>query len=231
MKASDVMTKNVVTVLPGVSIREVAEILVQRGISAVPVVNERGKIVGIVSEGDLLHRTETDTLEPRSWWLRLLTNEEILASRFIKANARRVEDIMTRDVVTVEPDTPLAEIATLLEKKHIKRVPVVTHGKLVGIVSRANLVQALAAAAHKERGSGPAPTDTAIRESLLGRLKNEPWAHSALLNVIVEDGVVNLWGIVRSATEQQAVRIAAETIAGVRGVNDHLSVRQMEGAF
>jgi CBS domain-containing protein len=230
MKASEVMTTNVVTVQPGASVRELAEILVKRGISAVPVVNERAELVGIVSEGDLLHRAETDTVPPRSWWLRLLTNEEVLAARFVKANARKVEDIMTREVITVSPDTSLAEIATLLEKKRIKRVPVVKNGQLVGIVSRANLVQALAAS-QREIRPATAPSDAAIRDRLMARLKNEPWAHSSLLNVVVEDGVVNLWGIVRSAAEQQAVRVAAETTAGVRGVNDHMSVRQMEGAF
>ncbi|MCC6947984.1 MAG: CBS domain-containing protein [Bradyrhizobiaceae bacterium] len=230
MKASDVMTTNVVTVQPDVSVKDVADILVKRGISAVPVVNERAELVGIVSEGDLLHRTETGTVQPRSWWLRLLTNEEVLASRFVKANARKVQDIMTRDVVTVGPDTSLGEIATLLEKKRIKRVPVVKDGKLVGIVSRANLVQALAAA-QKDIRLAAAPSDAAIRDKLLARLNNEPWAHSSLLNVVVENGVVDLWGIVRSAAEQQAVRVAAETTAGVRQVNDHLIVRQLEGAF
>jgi CBS domain-containing protein len=230
MKASDVMTTNVITVQPGASVREVAELLVMRGISAVPVVNDRAELVGIVSEGDLLHRTETDTVQPGSWWLRLLTNEEVLASRFVKANARKVEDIMTRDVVVVDPDASLAEIATLLEKKRIKRVPVVKNGKLVGIVSRANLVQALATA-QREIQPAAAPSDAAIRDKLVARLKNEPWAHSSLVNVVVEDGIVHLWGIVRSAAEQQAVRVAAETTPGVRGVNDHLSVRQMEGAF
>lgn len=230
MQASEIMTTNVVTVQPGQSVREVADILVKKGISAVPVVDERGELVGIISEGDLLHRSETDTLYPRSWWLRLLTNEEVLASRFVKANARKVEDIMTRDVITVGPDTPLANIATLLEKKRIKRVPVVKDGKLVGIVSRANLVQALAAARVEVRPEVKAE-DASIREALLSRLKQEPWSHTSLLNVVVENGVVNLWGIVRSAAEQKAVRVAAENTPGVRQVNDYLSIRQMEGAF
>lgn len=230
MQASEIMTTNVVTVQPGQSVREVADILVKKGISAVPVVDERGELVGIISEGDLLHRSETDTLYPRSWWLRLLTNEEVLASRFVKANARKVEDIMTRDVITVGPDTPLANIATLLEKKRIKRVPVVKDGKVVGIVSRANLVQALAAAREEVRPEVKAE-DASIREALLARLKQEPWSHTSLLNVVVENGVVNLWGIVRSAAEQKAVRVAAENTPGVRQVNDYLSIRQMEGAF
>jgi len=229
MKASDVMTTNVVTVQPDVLVKDVADILIKRGISAVPVVNERAELVGIVSEGDLLHRTETDTVQPRAWWLRLLTNEEVLASRFVKANARKVGDIMTRDVIVVGPDASLGEIATLLEKKGIKRVPVVKDGKLVGIVSRANLVQALAA--QKDVRPAMAPSDATIRSKLLARLNNEPWAHSSLLNVMVKDGTVELWGIVRSPTEQQAVRVAAETTAGVRQVNDHLTVRQLEGAY
>jgi len=230
MKARDIMTTNVVSVRPGVSVAQVADILVKRGISAVPVVDESGAIVGIVSEGDLMHRTETGTMRRRAWWLRLLTGEAASASDFIKANAHKVDDIMTRDVITVTDDTPVREIAELLEKKRIKRVPVVANGQLVGIVSRANLVQALAAASHRPHLEAT-QSDAAIRKHLMERLENEPWAHLSLLNIVVTDGVAHLWGMVPSSVEKNAIRVAAEATPGVRSVADHLSVRPIESGY
>ena len=227
MKARDVMTAHVVTVSPNSSVEDTAKILDERGISAVPVVNESGELVGIVSEGDLMRRAEMGTAQPRSWWLRLLTTRENLAAEFIKANARKVADVMTRDVITVTPDTPLNEVAVLLERNSIKRVPVVNQEQLVGIVSRANLVHALASLG-KRPHLEIAPSDEAIREKLMLRLKDEPWSHTMLLNVVVNDGVVELGGIVYSDEEKNAVRVAAETIPGVRMVNDNLVLRPME---
>ncbi|MCC6947382.1 MAG: CBS domain-containing protein [Bradyrhizobiaceae bacterium] len=230
MKARDIMTTQVISVRPGVSVAQVADILVKRGISAVPVVDEKGAIVGIVSEGDLIRRAETGTARRRSWWLSLLTGEVSSASDFIKANALKVDDIMTRDVVTVSDETPVQEIAEVLEKKHIKRVPVVANGQLVGIISRANLVQALAAAIHRPHLE-VAQSDTTIRDQLTERLKKEPWAHLSLMNIVVTDGVVHLWGIVPSSVEKNAIRVAAESTPGVRSVADHLSVRPIETGY
>ncbi len=144
MRARDVMVSPVIAVMPSCPVEEVAKTLLERGISGVPVVDSQGRLVGIVSEGDLLHRSETDTERKRSWWLRLLTDGETLAAEYTKAHARKVEDVMTRDVVTAGPDTPLNAIAMLLEKHAIKRVPIVQDGQLIGIVSRANLIQAVA---------------------------------------------------------------------------------------
>ena len=146
MKARDVMVSPVITVKPSSSVKEVAKTFLERRISAAPVVDDQGKLVGIVSEGDLMHRAEAGTERHRSWWLRALTAEETLAAEYVKAHARKVADVMTRDVITATADTPLHEIAALLEKNSIKRVPVVKNGQLVGIVSRANLVQAVASA-------------------------------------------------------------------------------------
>lgn len=227
MKARDIMTTHVVSVRPDATVARVADILAQRGISAVPVVNDAGELVGIVSEGDLMHRAETGTAPRRPWWLRLLTGETGLASDFIKANARKVQDIMTRDVITVTDDTPVQEIAELLEKKRIKRVPVLAKGELVGIVSRANLVQALAAASDRPHLETER-SDAEIRDRLTKRLQDEPWAHLSLMNIVVTDGVVHLWGIVPSSVEKNAIRIAAETTPGVRSVSDHLSIRPVE---
>lgn len=222
MKARDVMVFPVITVKPYASIGEVAKIFVERRISAVPVVDDQGKLVGIVSEGDLLHRSETGTERQRPWWLLALTGDETLAAEYVKVHGRKVADVMTRNVITATPDMPLHELATLLEKNSIKRVPIVKDGQLVGIVTRANLVQAVASA----RKVLDIPlSDTTIRDKLLAHLKSQPWAHTSLMNVTVTDGVVDLWGMTYSETEKKAIRVAAESIPGVRAVNDNLVMR------
>ena len=144
MKARDVMVSPVISVKPSCTVKEVAQTLLERRISAVPVVDDTGKLVGIVSEGDLMHRAEIGTQRRHSWWLRVLTGDDALAAEYTKAHARTVADVMTREVITASPDTPLHEIAALLERRSIKRVPIVRDGALLGIVSRANLLQALA---------------------------------------------------------------------------------------
>lgn len=224
MKASDIMVSDVVTVGPDSSIHEVAEILVGKRISGVPVLDARGKLVGIVSEGDLLRRAEAGTEHERSWWLKLLMGRETLAAEFIKEHARRVRDVMTRDVITVAPDTPVTEIAGLLERNRIKRVPVVENGKIVGIISRANLVQALASM-RKTIAVERSLSDTELRETVLSRLRAEPWAKTALINVTVNAGAVDLWGIVDSEAERQALRVAIEVTPGVRDVTNNVVVR------
>ena len=219
MKARDVMVSPVITVKPGTPVKEAARILLERRISAVPVVDDKGKIAGIVSEGDLLRRSEAGTDRRRSSWLRMLLGEESIAAEYTRAHAKKVADIMTRNVVTATPDTPLSEIASLLEARAIKRVPIVEDGELVGIVSRANLIQAVASARETLEIS---LSDEAIRDRLLKHLREQPWAHTSQINVTVNGGVVDLWGITYSDIERNAVRIAAENIPGVRAVNNRL---------
>ena len=226
MKARDVMVSPVITVKPSASVREVAETFLKHRISAVPVVDDQSRLVGIVSEGDLMHRVESGTERRRSWWLLGLTDDEVLADEYVKAHARCVADVMTRDVITTQPDAALHEVAALLEKNAIKRVPVVENGELVGIVSRANLVQAVASA----RKSLEIPlSDSAIRDRLLAHLKQQAWAHTSMLNVTVANGVVDLWGCTDSDAERKAVRVAAETTQGVNAVNDNLVSYRVHG--
>lgn len=219
MKARDVMVASVITASPSASVKSIAETFVQHHISAVPVVDETGTVVGIISEGDLLHRVEAGTERQRPWWLRAFIGSDALANEYVKAHARKVSDVMTRQVITAAPDTPLHEIAALLEKHSIKRVPIVDNGRLVGIVSRANLVQAIASAG--DGGETPL-SDAVIREKLLAHLKAQNWAHTGLLNVTVSGGVVDLWGIASSDSERKAICVAAESMPGVRAVNDNL---------
>jgi CBS domain-containing protein len=222
MKACDVMVSPVITVKPESTVQEVARIFLDRGISGAPVLDEGGTLVGMVTEGDLLHRSEAGTERQHSRWLQIFFDDEVLAAEYVKSHARKVKDVMTRDVLTAAPGTPLHEIATLLEAKGIKRVPIVANDRLVGIVSRSNLVQAVATG----RKELEAPlSDTAIRDKLLADLKTQEWSHSSSLNVTVADGVVNLWGITNSGAERKAIRVAAEAIPGVRGVNDNMILR------
>jgi hypothetical protein len=152
------------------------------------------------AKGDLMHRAEIGTERRRSWWLLLLAEDQALAADYIKAHARKVEDVMTRNVVTATPDTPLNEVARLLEKHGIKRVPIVRDGQLIGIVSRANLVQAVASSGSKLEMP---LSDKTIRDKLLAHLGAQRWAHTGLLNATVNDGVVDLWGITSSETERR----------------------------
>ncbi|MFD2184103.1 CBS domain-containing protein [Rhodoplanes azumiensis] len=223
MKASDIMTTTLVTVTPDTSVPDVAAILLENRISGVPVVDPAGRPVGIVSEGDLVRRAEAGTGHERSWWLKLLMGREVLASQFVKEHARRVADVMTRELVTATPDTPVAEIASLLERHRIKRVPIVKDGKLVGIVSRANLLHALAAQRHRPPASPVADAD--LRRAVMARLEDEPWFSSTLVNVTVTDGIVDVWGMVDSVAEKQALQIAIAEIPGVKAVNDNMVIR------
>ena len=219
MNASDVMTSPVFTVGPDTSVRRIAALLLKHRISAVPVL-DNGKLAGIVSEADLLHRHEigTDGARAGSWWLRLVGGEQSVA-RYIKSHATRARDVMTTHVVCVSPDTPIAEVATLLEKRGIRRLPVVRDGELVGIVSRSNLVQALAAQA-KSRDAAD-HSDGAIRRRLYAELERYPWWRATLSRVVVTDGVVQYFGAVETDDQRQAARIAAENVPGVRKVEDH----------
>lgn len=223
MKASNIMVSDVITVGPDASVMDVAEILLAHRISGVPVVDGEGKVIGIVSEGDLMRRAESGTERQRSWWLEALTGTQTLAADYVKSHARKVRDVMTRDVITASPDMSLSDIATLLETNSIKRVPVVDGGKLVGIISRANLLQALASL-RKKIPAAPTADDAAIHDTLLSKLRSEPWRPS-MLTVTVHDGAVDLWGIVDSTAEKNAARVAAELTPGVRSVNDYLVLR------
>jgi CBS domain-containing protein len=220
MNAKDVMTSKVITVTSGTLVREAASLLFERRISALPVVDGE-RLVGIVSEGDLLHRYEIGTdcaMGGDPWWIRLFSADRS-PEEYVKSHARYARDIMTRDVATVAPDTPLAEIATLLERRRIKRVPVLDQGRLVGIVSRSDLVHALVAATRQHAAAEPIADET-IRAVLLAELRRQAWWRRDFANVTVEQGVVTFAGLIETENERIAARAAAETVPGVRGVVD-----------
>ncbi len=221
MRAMDLMTSEVITVDEDASVQQVAKLLAERGISAVPVVDRENRVIGMVSEGDLLHRSETGTERRRSWWLDMMASTNKLAGDYVKSHSGEVRDVMTRDVISVTDTTPVADIAVLLETNRIKRVPIVRDGKLVGIVSRANLVRALAMTID-EQTSATEADDRSIREKLLAELKAQRWAEVSPANVTVKDGVVHLWSSYLSEQEKRALVVAAENVPGVRRVEDHM---------
>jgi CBS domain-containing protein len=218
VRARDVMVKAVVTTMPETTVEKLARLMINLSISGVPVLGRDGQLVGIVTEGDLLRRAEIGTERHRSRWSEPFSSNSRLAAEYIKSHAKRVADIMTREVSSVEKMATLGEIADLLETKQIKRVPVVHDGKIVGIVSRADLLKVLASGgtrtAHEEQ-------DRTIRTQLLAELREQKWADASEGRVVVSDGVVHLWGIVGSEDERRALRIVAENTPGVRGIEDH----------
>jgi CBS domain-containing protein len=222
MKARDVMVRNVFTIGPDDDVARAAKMLADHDISALPVVDEDRRILGILSEADLLRREELGTEKVRRGWLEAVTPSTLLAADYSRSHGRKVRELMSETVVTARGDTPLAEIAALLERKRIKRIPIVEDGKLVGIVSRANLIQALASAAVPAVSSPGAPTDQAIRSQILDRLEKQPWTEFGERNVIVADGVVHLWGLIGSPEERKALFALAESVPGVRRIADEL---------
>jgi CBS domain-containing protein len=220
MQARDIMTANVETVRPDTEVREIVKRLLARNISAMPVVDDQDKVVGIVSEGDLMHRSENETERQQSWWIRMLAEPLDRARDFVKANAQHAKNIMSREVISVTEDTSLVEIAETLEKHHIKRVPVMRDGKLVGIVSRANLLQGLVAAGAKTVVS---ENDRDLKDAIEGAM-NAAGLNAQYVNVVVADGSLTLWGMVETKAEQAALGIAAERVAGVGRVDNHIGV-------
>jgi CBS domain-containing protein len=203
--------------------------LLKNRISALPVVDEHGKLIGIISEGDLVRRAELETEYRRSWWLEIFARKanDGLAIEYVKSHARRVKDLMTRRVITAKPATSLRDIAALLEKNRIKRVPIVASGKVVGIVSRANLIQALASL--PKEGEQSSISDSMIRKKVMAQFKSEQWSKHRLLNATVQGGAVKLWGIVDSVAEKEAVRVAAEQVGGVRTIENNVIVLPVTG--
>ena len=221
MNVADVMTRPVISVTPETTIAEAAELMLGHRISGLPVVGPAGEVVGIVTEGDLLRRAETGTERRRSRWLEFLIAPGRLARDYVNAHARKVSEVMSTDVAAVAPGDPLAEVVQLMERRHIKRVPVIEAGRLVGIVSRANLVHALLRNL-PPAAPGPTPGDAEIRERILAEIAKEPWGPRASVDVRVEGGIVELYGSITDERERTALQVVAENVQGVKEVHDHL---------
>jgi CBS domain-containing protein len=227
MDAGDVMTREVVTIGPETPVPQIVRLLLSRGISGVPVIGDSGALVGLVSEGDLLRRVELGTEKRRGSWRAFFTGTATLAEEYVRSHGTVARDIMTRDVISVARTTPLSDIADLMEQNHIKRVPVLEHERLVGIVSRSNLLRAFAS---QLPDSAPEVTaaDSSIREALLAELGRQSWSRRAENTVVVSDGVVHLWGLVATPEELRALELAAQGVAGVVAVRNHMVVLSEE---
>jgi CBS domain-containing protein len=222
MKAQDIMTREVATVRPETSVREIAALMMGKNISGVPVVSDDGAIVGIVSEGDLLHRAEVGTERKHKWWFRIFADSDAAAREYAKAHGLAARDVMSRHVISVRDDADLRDVADILDSQRIKRVPVLHDGRLVGIISRRDLVRALA---QVQTSSAPVKLENAaLHRTLRDRFRSQSWLNDAYINVAVTDGVVELWGLVVSDDQHRALRTLVEETPGVRRVEDRLTV-------
>jgi CBS domain-containing protein len=221
MKATDIMTPDVISADPDATVLQAARYMLQHHISGLPVIDKKGTLVGILSEGDFLRRRETHTDRRPSRWLEFLMGPGKLAAEYTHTHGSKVSEVMTTKLHTISEDTPLEKIVELMERYRIKRVPVLRGKKVVGIVTRANLMHAMVSLA---RGESKATTsDAVIRQKLLAELKSEKWALASMINVVVHEGVVELWGMIVDDRQREALVVAAENIPGVREVKDHLT--------
>jgi len=228
MNAADVMTAKVLSVGPESSIVDAVKLMLAHNISGLPVVDSDGRLLGIVSEGDFLRRAETGTERRRPRWLEFLLGPGRLADEYIHTHGRKIKEVMTTNVATVSEETPLDEVVRLMERRRIKRVPVMRQEKLVGIITRANLLRALASIGDELRPS--VSNDAELRRLVLSELGKQNWAPNASVDVTVRNGVVQLWGIIFDERQRGALRVVVENIEGVKDVKDHLTwVEPMSG--
>jgi len=220
MKAANLMTCKVLSISPDASILEAMQLMLLNGVSGLPVIDQRGSLVGIVTEGDFLRRVETGTEKERPKWLEIFMGPGRLADEYVRTHGRRVGEVMTPDPFTIAEDTPLEDVVDSMERRRIKRVPVVREGRVVGIVSRADLLHALASALRTQAATSR--TDADIRQHVLSALADQAWVPKSFVNVEVHDGVVELRGIILDEGERQALHVVAENTPGVKAVKDHL---------
>ncbi len=223
MNAADVMTRKLITALPSMTLDEAVRLMLSHRISGLPVIDDRGLAIGMITEGDLLRRAETGTERQASWWRTVLLGSERLAQQYVHTHARRVEEVMTHGVISVIPTTPLADVVALMETRGVKRLLVVEGARPIGIISRADLLRALEQLL-SAGASGPAvwSSDAAVRRQILQQIECQRWAPAALTDIQVADGTVELRGYVLSEGQRQALRVLAENTKGVKRVVDKL---------
>jgi CBS domain-containing protein len=229
MRAHQIMTRPVITVTPETTIVEAANTMLQRHVSGLPVIDSAGKLVGIISEGDFIRRSEIGTQRKRGRFLKFILGPGQTATDFVQEHGRKVAEIMTTTPLTITEDTELEKIVDLMEKNNVKRLPVIRGDQIVGIVSRANLLQAVASLARQI--PDPTADDDHIRNRVIDALAKNDWCPFGL-SVIVRDGIVHLSGVITEERSRQAAIVAAENVAGVNKVHDHLCwVDTMSGAY
>jgi CBS-domain-containing membrane protein len=222
MIVSDVMTHNVVSVAPDTSLEEAVNVMLRHGISGLFVIGVGGELCGIVTEGDLLRRDELGTQRHRPWWLRMLVSPGRQALDFTHAYGRRVSDVMTPEVITVAASTSLEDVVETMENHRIKRLAVAEGGRVVGVVSRADLLRALVSHMRDAKPSTAPTDDRSLRDTILTAFEAASWAPMTTLNVTVANGVVDVWGTITNVDERRAICVIVENAAGVKTVHDHL---------
>lgn len=220
MKAEDVMTRDVISIDPDATVLQAARLMLEHRISGLPVIDAKGQLVGVLSEGDFLRRRETNTEKRRSRWLEFLMGPGRIAAEYTHSHGCKVSEAMTRNPQTVSETASLEDIVELMERHRIKRVPVLCGDEVVGIVTRSNLMRAMVSVARA--APPPATDDMAIRQKLLDEVQKAEWAPSATIDVVVRDGIVELWGVIIDDRQREALKVAAENIPGVKTVKDHL---------
>lgn len=222
MIASEIMTRDVTTVLPSASVREAAKLMVDRRLSGLPVVTSDGRLVGMLTASDLLHRVETGTERRSSWFTSFFSNPDDMARQYAKAHGLKAHEVMSRHVISVRDDADLSEVADVLDRNRLKRVPVVRDGSLVGIVSRSDLVRVLSEASVGQ----PIATsdDAAVQNAIWQAIRKQTWLDSGYVNITVKDGVAEAWGMVGSQEQRNALMVLIEEAAGDAKVQDHLKV-------
>jgi CBS domain-containing protein len=222
MIVSDVMTRKVLSVAPNETVEHAAQLMLRHGISGLFVVDAKGTLVGVVTEGDLLRRDEIGTQRHRPWWLRMLVSPGQQALDFTRAHGNLVSDIMTVDVICVASDASLEDVVEIMEKQRIKRVAVTENEHMVGVIARSDLLRALLSREREKKPPAAQEDDRTIRSGILAALEAQSWAPMTTLNVTVAGGVVDVWGTITNPDERRAICVIAENTAGVKAVHDHL---------
>jgi len=222
MKARDIMVRGIIAVHPDTLVRDIASLMVEKHISGVPVLSNNGKLIGMVSQSDLLHRAEVGTERKHKWWFRVLMDSRALAREYVKAHGLKAHDVMTRYVVSVRDDAEVRDVADILDKRRIKRVPVIQEDRVVGIITRGDLVRALSqvqiSKVAKRIGNA------ALHKKLYDRIQSQPWINDNCVNLTVSDGVVEIGGFVETTDQRVALRILIQETEGVNLIDDKMSV-------
>ncbi len=222
MQAHEIMTRDVVSVRSDTSVRDIAALMAEKRISGVPVLTDDGKIIGMVSESDLLHRAEVGTERRHKWWFRTFADADGLAREYAKAHGLKAHDIMSRYVISVRDDAELRDVADILDNQRIKRVPVVQEGRLVGIITRGDLVRALSQVQISK--AAKKIDNAALHKILHDRIRAQSWINDSYINLTVKDGVVELWGFAATPDQHTGLRALVEETEGVSAVKDNLTI-------